>query len=863
MNRRRLEEELSRDIREHIEIDTRENIARGMSPEEARFAALRKFGNVARVQEETRNVWGWMWLIHFARDVRHSLRTFSANPGFTAVAIITLALGIGMTTAVFSVVNAVLIRPLPYPAAGRLVWLADYNERFQMEAVAGPDFFDWRRLAQSFERMAAYGFQQMSIAGSGMDAGQIGVVSFSGDFWEVTGARPALGQFPAPGDLNGVVITQTLFQRLFSGDPRAIGRPVTLDGMPRVIAAVLPGDFRFVLPLSGPALRPKDVEAYILAPITPENQVRGRNMAILNVAGRLKPGVPLAAAHAELDGIQSAIAKANPRGFYDLIKLRVTPMRDKLVGNERMALLILIGAVALVLLIACANIANLLLGRASSRQKEIAIRAALGAGTRRIALQFLAEGLVLASAGGLAGLLLARLAIDVMIRIAPTGVPRLAETSIDARALWFALALSLVTGILFGLAPALSFARGRLALVLKEGGRSSLAGSAGLALRRLLVTAEIALALLLLIGAGLLAKSFWRLNARPAGFQPESILLLHVSLSGQQYRAMPAQLAYLGQVLERAAGVPGVQAAGLFNSPIQGFVQIAEAPPPPPGQAIMTIYNSTSPGYFTAMGIRLLQGRWLADTDPDGLILVNETFSRRVFGNTGSIGKKIRIPGGAQARIGEIAGVVSDVKYSRLDADPVAEVYLPFRQSPFVRQIDVVVRIAGHPSAVAPALRDRIAGIDRTQPVYDVQTLEHALADSVSPRRFNFFLLAVFSGTAMMLALVGIYGVMSYAVTQRTHEIGVRIALGARRTAVVGMVVRQGMILALAGIAGGVLAALALTRLMRSLLYEVTPADPATFIAVCLALSVAAVVASCIPALRAAGVDPAVALRYE
>jgi len=728
--------------------------------------------------------------------------------------------------------------------------------------VAGPDFLDWKQQAQSFEKMAGYGygFGTLSINGNADQAMNAFVTD---DFWAITGAQPSPGRTFAPGERDVAILGRGIFERRLGSDPNIIGKTVTLDGRAVTVVGVMPPGFRFQFPQSAPSVTElTEIDAYEPSDMSPANQVRGRNMAIVNVVARLKPGTSIQQARAEMEAIQARIARENPKSFYDLVTLRVVPLHEKLVGNARRALLVLLAAVGFVMLIACANLANLLLARASARQKEIAVRAALGAGRLRVVWQFLAEGVVLSVLGGAVGLLLARWGIALMVRLGPQAVPRLAETSMDGRVLGFTFAVSLLSCLLFGLGPAVACSQTKLHHVLKEGGWTA-SGAVGLNIRRLLVGGELALALVLLVGAGLMLKSFWRMNARPAGFDPESILVMRISLSGPNYRAMPQQLAYIEQALQRLEAAPGVRAAGIAKSTVRGVVGVEGAPPYPPGQGPQTTYHTRSAGYFRAMGVRLLKGRWMTDAESTEVVLVNETFARVVFGADDPIGRRIRIPRQQPAPAAAIVGVVSDLKATKLDADAEPEVYIPYRQSNFVRMEDVVVKTAGNPVGMASALRELVSAIDRTQPVYHVETLEQALADSISPRRFNLFLLGVFAAVAVVLGAVGIYGVMSYMVTQRTHEIGVRMALGARQGEVLRMVVRQGMLVAAVGILCGAAAALALTRLMGSLLYEVTATDPSTFVAVCLALGAAALAACCAPAVKAARVDPIVALRYE
>jgi len=863
--RRRMEDDIDRDIRNHIEMETRENIERGMALSDARAAALRKFGNPLRVAEDTRAVWRSGWVELLLQDTRYALRGLRRNPVFAAIIILTLALGIGLNTAVFSVVNAVLIEPLHYPQPERLLWLAEYNKAFKAELVGGADFLDWRAQAQSFDKMCAYEYGNQTIA-YGDTTDQPMVAEVTGDFWPITAVRPAAGRLFTDADEDVIVLSYSLFQRRFAADTRVIGKTVMVGDHPTTVVGVLPPGFRFLFPAPSRTNIDLDaIEAYVPAGnLAPTTEVRGRNNhVIVNVVARLKPRISLQQARSELEAIHARIAKQNENQINrGQVELRVVPVQEKLVGNARTALLILLVAVTFVLLIACANIAGLLLARASTRRREVAIRAAVGAGRLRMIAQFLTEGLVLALAGGAVGLLLARWAIALLTGFGPQAVPRLEGVTIDGRVLAFTLLVSLVSGLLFGLGPAISLARANLHAELKGAGKST-SGALRLRFRSLLVAGELAVALVLIVGAGLMVKSLWRMNARPPGFNPESILVMKISLAGPAYRARPQQIAYFEEALSRLERTPGVVAAGTIFSPIRGMIQLEGAPPSPADLAHRGIYYSTSPGFFKAMGMRLIQGRWMTNNEPSQVMMVNEAFVSSILGGADPLGKSIHLVLPQRPPSWAIVGVVTDVKYSKLDAEPGPEVYFPYRQSFFNGASDVVVRTSGDPLALAPAVRKMISDIDRSQPALDIQTLEGTLARSIAPRRFNLFLLGTFAGSALLLALIGIYGAMSYAVTQRTREIGVRMALGAHSGEIVRMVIRQGMAVALTGIAAGIAAAFGLTRLMATLLYDVKPTDPFTFAAVVIALTATALLASSVPALKAARVDPLRALRDE
>jgi putative ABC transport system permease protein len=843
---------LDNEMLTHLEEKIADLMERGFSEPDARAQALREFGNRTLYLEDSRNVWRWAWLDRLRQDLCHALRGMRRSPGFTATVIATLALGIGANTAIFSAVNAVLIRPLPYPAPDRLMWLTTYVPYFKSEAVNGPDYFDWREQAHSFDAMMAEDYAGNKTLADGDDAGPVFTAQISGDFAAITGARPMLGRLFAPGELNALVLTNSFFEQRYRGDASVIGRRVTLDGQPATIVGVLPAGFWFY-----EQVPKREADAFQASPISPANQLRGKaGLSIVSVIARLKPGVSIETAKTEIDGIESRIVSQWKwtGAAYQGLTVRVEPLQSKLVGNSRPALLVLMAAVGLVLLIACANVANLLLARSSARQREITIRTALGAGRWRLARQLLTESLLLALAGGAAGLLLARSGVQLLARFGPADVPRLHQVSLDAKVVAFALALSLLTGLLFGSAPVFALSKSRLNEVFKESGRNASAGRAARFLRALLAAAEIAIALALLAGAGLMVKSFWRMNQRSPGFDPEETLVMKISLSGPAYAAPPRQIAYYDEALRRLAAVPGVQAAGLGNGLLRGSVTVDGVPRDPAAPQPISSIHAASEGYLRAIGLHLREGRWLTDHETDPVVVVNETFALLVARGD---------PLGRHAFRGTIVGVVADLKYSKLDADPAPEIYVPYRFAPYIGAVDLVVRCGVDPEVAALELRKTVADIDKTQPVYGVQTLEQSLADSIAPRRFNMLLLAIFAGVAMLLATLGIYGVLSYVVSQRTQEIGVRIALGARQSEVVGMVIKQGMLVAIAGVAAGLAGALWLTHLMSSLLYGVQPWDAPVFLTVCASLILAALAACWIPARRAARVDPVIALRYE
>jgi putative ABC transport system permease protein len=578
----------------------------------------------------------------------------------------------------------------------------------------------------------------------------------------------------------------------------------------------------------------------------------------------MKPGVTIDQVRSELETVRASQRRANP-DRPGPPRLRVVPFSEKIVGRARTPLLVLRGSVILVLAIACANIANLLLARASARQKEVAIRTAVGAGRGRVLRQFVVESLILAMIGGVAGLLVARAGLAAMLRLIPQAVPRLSETTIDGRVLAFALGASIATAFACGVAPAIALWRTNVHDALKDGVRTATASAGGLRVRRALVAVELALAAVLLVGAALMIKSLWRITAYPPGFAPDRVLTMKFQFSGARYRETQPRRAYVDELLRRVRSTPGVEAAGVSSNGENRLLLTIEGAPQPVDKRPVVSMTVTSAGYASAIGMRVLKGRWLSDDEPSAVYVINETLARRHFAGEDPIGKRILLPNGPDPRNAQqvpVVGVVADLRYANLESAAEPELFTDYQHTRPVG-LNLAIRTAGDPSASAPAIRARLADIDPTQPLFDVKPLDVALADSIAPRRFTVILLGTFAASALLLALVGIYGVIAYSVAQRTHEIGVRMALGAQRREVVRMVVRQGMAIALAGIVIGVAAALALTRVIASLLYEVTPTDPVTFAVVVCALAATALAACSGPAFKAALVDPIVALRCE
>ena len=800
------------------------------------------------------------------QDLRYTFRRLRGNPGFTVVATVTLALGIGANTAVFSIVNAVLLRPLPYPESNRLVGVYGVVKGGRNPSMSPPNFLDLRRQSRTLEDTAAMDPTEVTITGVG-DPVRVQASEVSASFFDVLRAQPLIGRTFAPdenepGKDNVLVLAYGLWQQRFGGRRDVVGSTVAINGVPRTIVGVMPSGFSY----------PAEQDLWL--PIAYTDNVRNaRGAWYLRVIARLKAGVSPEQSASEIATLGKALEKAYPRQNAEL-GFTTVPLHEALVGDLRPAFLVLLGAVGFVLLIACANVANLLLARAIARETELAVRTALGAGRGRLVRQLFTESLVLGLAGGLAGLLIAAWAIDVLVSLQPDGIPRLNEVAIDRNVAFFTFAVSLLTSALFGAIPALQMTRSSLAASLKEGARTMAArGSART--RASLVVAEIALAMMLLAGAGLLIKSFGRLQAVDPGFQSDETLSFELSLPNTTYRELPQISSFYDRIVDRMRALPGVTAAGgVMGLPLSGLsfsisFKVVGRPEAAPGQTADLEVRVATPDYFRTLGIPLERGRLFTAADTaqgPRVAILSEAAARRHFPNEDPIGKRIELgwgrgPGTPRAG-GEVVGIVGDVREYGLDEEYPAEIYLPLQQWP-VGRMTMVVRTAVPPLSLADEVKQAVKEIDPNLPVSNVRTVRDLVAESIAQPRFYMVLLATFASLALMLAAIGIFGVMSYTVSQRTREIGIRMALGAGASSVVSMVVRQAMRLAVIGLTLGVVAALALSQTMAALLFDLSPTDPLTFATVAAILALVSFFASWLPARRAASVDPMVALRAE
>jgi putative ABC transport system permease protein len=860
------------ELASHLAMLTDENVRRGLTPDEARRAAHLQLGATERLRETNRDLRGLPFLETFAQDVRYAFRTLKKSPGFTAVVVLTLALGIGANTAIFSVVYAVMLKPLPYTRPAELIDIGQITPD-TLDTPTGwsfPNMDDLRRDSTTLDAVAGSNFHQLTLTGHG-EPQAINTVVVTGDFFKVFAVEPIIGRTLSPDDAKPgappqVVLSENLWRDVFKADPAILGQAITLDKKQFTVIGVMPTRFRF----------PDLLESKQLWVALPQDPLFGSWMARrgghwLGVTARLKPGVSVDQAQAELDGISARLAQNFPQEDAGW-SAELMPLQRSIVGDVRVALFTLLGAVVLVLLIACANIANLLLTRATSRSREMAVRATLGAGRARIVRQLLSETAVLGLLGGITGIALAYAGVKTLTALIPAGVSRVNAITVDGHVLAFALILSLLASAAFGLAPALFASRTDLQTSLREGEARSGESRSRRRMRTILAAAEVALAMVLLVGAGLLIRSFAKATAVQPGFDAQNIVKAEISLPRFEYSTPEQWTAFGDQILANVQAEPGLNRAALAipmpvaNGQIDLGFEIVGAPPLAPGALQVANYVSASPAFFGVMNIPLLEGRNFDQHDVAAsprVTVISRTLAHRYFPNTDPVGKKLSFampPDPPQPR--EIIGVVGDIRDIALDQDPGPMMYVPYAQAPFPG-VNVVVRSTLTTAQISDAVRRSAAQIDKDLPITEVQKLPDALTASVDEPRFRTALLGLFAAIALLLSAVGIFGVISYSVSRQTHDIGIRLALGATRADVLRMVLRETFILAAAGLLVGIPCALAASRLIAHLLFNVSAYDPLTLALVASTLALVALLAGYIPARRATTIDPMLALRHE
>lgn len=870
-----VKQEIDEELRLHLELRTAENITAGMTPEEAARAARKRFGNVQSVREECRDLRGAGFGEATLQDLRFGVRMLWKNRGFTAAAVLTLALGIGATTIVFSIVSGVLLQPLDYPDSGRIVnvWEADPKKGFQSNYTSPANFVDWRREHQVFEAIAFAahhdGWTTLSFIHTGDGVAERLPGRFvSADYFKVFGLQPVLGRSFLPeeevrGARRVVVISHRLWQQLYNGDPGVVGKPVNLENQGRhtyEIIGVMPPGFRF-----------PGADVWVSCAHMPREMTH-RGGGGMHVVARLKPDVSLARAQAEMNAIQSRIhgeyGHLEQKGQHLVIgsQVRLQPLLDSMVGGVRPSLMAFSGAVALVLLIACANVANLQLSRALARQRELVVRAALGASRWRIVRLLLCESAALSLLGGVAGTLLAHWGTKLVVQFSAGSIPRHEMVGVDFRVFLFAVAVSLITGILFGLAPAWQSSRTDLNESLKEGTQRVSNGAAQFRLRSAFTVTQVALALVLLIGAGLLLRSFNRLQNVETGFDTEELLTADITMIGASYENHARRRIFLQQLIEKMQAVPGVEfACAVSMVPDRGggwptgYARM-DRPMLPATQRPLVSVRVVTPNYLKTYGIRLLRGREFTESDaPQSgrVVMINQAFADKLFPGEDPVGKELECGGPAQ-----IIGVIANVKNTGLAGETRPEVYGTYQQWGF-QSAFLTVRARSNPMALAPIITGHIRALNPAQPLGYFRTMQQHLDASTARPRFQSLLLGLFALVALVLASVGIYGVMAYSVAQRTNEIGIRMALGAQKSDVMKLVLRQGLNLTLTGVVIGLAGSLALTRVLKAYLFGISTTDLTTFLGVSLLLTLVALAACLVPALRAMRVNPMEALRHD
>ncbi len=879
---------LSDEVREHLALAEQEHVRRGMSQDEARHAAKRDFGGVEQIKEIYRERRGLPMLETFLQDLRFGARMLRKNPGFTAVAVLTLALGIGATTSIFSVVNTLLLRPLPFPNSNRIVMLQESMPKILPGKFSVPamDVADFRRMSHSFEDLGAFTTNQMDLSGTGA-AERVEATRMSAAVFHVLGTSPLLGRtFTEDEDKIGnnfAILGNALWQTKFGADHDIVGKKILLDRQPYTVIGVMPGGFEF--PLNGLAFFPP---AQLWVPIglnpfemSPKNRGDNFNFGVL---AKLKSGTTPDAASSDVNVAAEQIQEefyppeAHDRSKFDL-GASVTPLAELIVGPTRPLLMLLLGAVGLLLVIACTNVANLMLARGTQRQKEIAVRVAMGAGRGRLVRQLLVESGLLGLIGGAIGLFVAFAGVRGLVVLAVKTLPRAREVSLDRTVLLFTLGISLISGILFGIAPALAAMKTNLNETLKENSRSESSSRGHRRIRDVFVIAQMALALLLVVGSGLLIRSFVRARETDPGFRPENTIAFSISLSGSQYEQMSRTMTFFEQLSAKTRALPGVASVGestdlplnsvWFHTTTMEGHEAAQANGVP-----TTSHTLVNGDYFQTLGVPLVRGRFFNDAEMNGkenVVIISDGMAKRYWPGEDPIGHRLKWgAAGSKNRWLTIVGIVGDVKQGALDAATKPHTYEPFLhlcQGPYAFPLctsrNILVRSTVPPAGLMPTVRNIVQQMDPDQPIGRVNLLEDVVSASLAPRRFNTWLLAVFGGAALLLAAIGVYGVISYSVAQQTRELGVRLALGAQPGNILGLVLRRGLTLAAIGLVVGIGASLAATRLMASLLYDVSATDPLTFATVGALLVVVALAACWIPARRAMRVDPVIALRCD
>ncbi len=878
INRSEVERGMDEEMRFHIEMEIEERVRQGMSWEKARSEVLRSFGGVERYKEEARDARGVRYWEDLGQDLRYAFRTLRKSPAFTAVALLTLALGIGATTAIFTVVNAVLLRPLPYSEPDRVVQIRPSWTNQPDGNLSPAEYLDVRDKLAVASAMGSYAFGSLNITGDG-EPERVSAGFVTAEVIPAFGVEPAMGRgFTQAEEEQGslfVVLSDGFWRRRFGADPDILGATIIASDTTWEVVGVMPPGFAL----------PEEIvsgqEMALYAPIGLEpSQVDNRGSHFLSGVARLKPGVSVEIGHDAVQRLGAWMVEEFPEDYPPDMRFEISalPISEQVVGNVRPALLVLLGAVGFVLLIVCANMANLLLARADSRRREFALRAAMGADRSRIVRQLLVESTALAAIGGLLGLGLARWGTDLLIALQPPNIPRLAEVSLDVRVLGFALAVSLFTGIAFGLLPALQISRARLAESLRQGGRGMVGNRSAERSRRILVVAEVAFALVLLAGAGLFTRSFLRLYNVDSGFRPENVLTTRISPAFSRYQEEERITGFYRELIRALSEQPGVVAAGAVkNLPLAtrlGDLNFEKEGEPVPDDQVSPAadWQTVTPGYVQAMGLQLIRGRVIEEGDDagsPGVVMINEEMARRYWPGEDPLGKRFLLGGGAGPGWVTIIGIVRNVQHNGLDAEVKTQMYMAHEQFRFwgsgspVYAMNVVVRAAGEPAALTGVVRRTIRSLDPTLPMSAFRVMEDVVSASVSQPRLVMWLLLAFSGLAVLLAAVGIYGILAYAVSERTQEFGIRMALGASSAEVAMLVVKGGIVLVGVGLAMGLTGALLVTRLVQSLLYQVSASDPGTLIGVSLVLGAVALIACYVPARRATRVDPMVSLRAD